>query len=91
MPRTRIPVPKFPIGRCTWQKFEPSERVAFLEKTLKAKHGVSSGVFQAKKKSISVKTIHCFQSGRVPCFRVNHCGQCMPSFIHSCVGLKYIG
>jgi hypothetical protein len=40
MPRTRIPVTKFPVDKCTWETFEPSERAAFLEKKLRAKHGL---------------------------------------------------
>ena len=41
MPRTRIPVSKFPVDRCTWQTFDPSERIVFLHKKLRAKHGLA--------------------------------------------------
>ncbi len=40
MPRTRIPVSKFPVDKCTWRAFSPSERIGFLEKKLKAIHGL---------------------------------------------------
>ncbi len=45
MPRTRIPVTKFPVDKCTCQTFEPSERVVFLDKKLKAKHGLTYNHF----------------------------------------------
>ena len=60
MPRTRIPVPKFPIGRCTWQKFEPSERVALLEKTLKAKHGISFRCFPGEEEEYQCEDYSLF-------------------------------
>ncbi len=41
MPRTRIPVTKLPLDRCTWQTFESNERAVFLDKKLRAKHGLA--------------------------------------------------
>ncbi len=40
MLRTRIPVTKLPLDRCTWQTFESNERAVFLDKKLRAKHGL---------------------------------------------------
>ncbi len=41
MPCTGISVSKFPVDRCTWQTFDSSERIVFLDKKLKAKHGLA--------------------------------------------------
>jgi hypothetical protein len=40
MPRTRIPVSKFPIDKCTCETFTAAERIVFLDKKLKAKHNL---------------------------------------------------
>ncbi len=89
MPRTRIPIPKFPVDRCTWQTFESSERIVFLNKKLRVKHGLAYRHYSGEQEDYLCEDYSLFTEWEGAL--LNCCGQCMQNSTDFLLGSRCFG